>query len=141
VTYHEWMRAYLFQAASGYGLASRCGSATAEMQAAFPELVRVPGRVTLVTGERICHWWCVTPGGSVLDPTAAQFPAPVAAYIPMAEEDPKPTGQCLECWDYRYGKGGYCSSRCYRRNYRKRKDDPEYGLAMVMSVLAAMHEG
>jgi hypothetical protein len=98
-----------------------CVFAAREMREVFPELVAVPGKVLLADGQGICHLWLVTPDGTVLDPTVLQFESPVVGYRPLADEDPPPTGQCLECWDWRYSRGGYCSDRCYRRAYRRRK--------------------
>lgn len=47
--------------------------------------------LTLVRGHYICpiwgeqaHWWCVRPDGTVLDPTALQFPSKgIGEYIPF----------------------------------------------------------
>src|SRR5262245_15184252 len=68
--YRRWVNGNV--QGDGYG---KCREASAAMAAAFPELARVRGHyVCPVIGERE-HWCCVTAGGEVVDPTAAQFPS------------------------------------------------------------------
>ena len=52
-----------------------CREATAAMVKAFPELRRVRGHYGWCP-----HWWCETPDGTVVDPTARQF-TPGGIYI------------------------------------------------------------
>lgn len=92
----------------------RCAEYTAALAAAFPELTRVRGHYYCPTwGERE-HWWCVTPAGAIVDPTAAQFPSRGAgAYVPWDESQPEPTGMCPNCGGYCYDGGTCCSEKCH----------------------------
>lgn len=90
------------------------------------ELCRQDPTLRLVRGHYICpmwgeqsHWWCVTLDGTIVDPTARQFPS-------------KGTGKyiewdgiiaCAECgkamkeeetWRVE-GRYGFCSHMCYGR--------------------------
>jgi hypothetical protein len=113
--YAAWIRAYVRRAAEGYGLRGQCVFAAFLMREEFPELEITPGRVWLADGTGHCHTWLVTPAGEVLDPTQGQFDSEPVRYVPLADEDPPPTGQCFECNAYRYGASRYCSKRCARR--------------------------
>lgn len=94
----------------------RCVEATAAMVAAFPELKRVRGHVyNVVWGERE-HWWAVTPDGSVVDPTAGQFPNGISYYEPWDESVPEPTGKCPNCGGYCFD-GKYCCSDACEASY------------------------
>lgn len=122
-TYAEWIAAYVAKHQSLLGL---CSSATTEMVAAFPELQRVPGRVlTAAWGERE-HWWCVAPDGTVVDPTASQFPGGVAEYIPWRPGSEVRVGKCINCGEVIYARPqelgkppqglystSFCDARCY----------------------------
>ena len=82
--------------------------------------------LTLVRGHYFCpiwnsdepHWWCTKPDGTIVDPTAAQFPSKGAGiYIPFDG-----IVECAEC-----GKGmeeaeasfesnyAFCSIKCHMR--------------------------
>jgi hypothetical protein len=95
----------------GYG---RCADVTAAMQLTFPELVRVRGHYyDYLWGERQ-HWWLTDPEGSVVDPTAAQFPSKgCGVYTPWIESTPEPTGICPNCGEPVYN-GTCCSDDCSR---------------------------
>lgn len=89
------------------GVRAMCGSATEDMVATFPELRRVRGHYGYHT-----HWWCVTPDGEIVDPTAKQFP-PGLEYKEYT--GPDPVGKCMWCgelvWNYDYGSSA-CSKDC-----------------------------
>lgn len=95
----------------------RCAEASAEMVAAFPELTRVRGHYFCpVWGER-AHWWCVAPDGTIVDPTAAQFPSKGAFdYTPLAADVEEPVGRCCNCGELSYASAGggetCCSPAC-----------------------------
>ncbi len=95
---------------NGYGL---CADWTAEMVAAFPELTRVRGHYYCAGwGERE-HWWCTTADGTIVDPTAQQFPSKGRGhYEPWDETQPEPTGMCPNCGGYCFGGSSVCSDRC-----------------------------
>jgi len=43
------------------------------------------------------HWWCVAPDGTIVDPTAHQFPSlGFAEYEEVAKED-RPLQRCMGC--------------------------------------------
>ena len=87
-----------------------CKTWSEEMCKAFPELRCVRGHIYLKRGstERP-HWWCVTPGGTIVDPTAKQFAegmyvgsGGIKEYIELNEEQGEPTSKCMNCgaWCY-----------------------------------------
>lgn len=94
--YVEWIAAH-------YGdhlraLAS-CVSASVAMKAAFPELEIVKG---WCNGHE--HAWCVTPTGTIVDPTAIQYTDPEGCYgyPDLKYEAWEPgmevrVGKCMEC--------------------------------------------
>src|SRR5687767_13556478 len=92
-----------------------CVEATTAMASAFPELRRVRGHYyCAVWGERQ-HWWLVTPDGTIVDPTAAQFPTEGhGVYEPWDESAEEPSGRCPNCSGYVYGGGTVCSDDCAR---------------------------
>ena len=66
------------------------------------------------TCER-AHWWLTDPSGSVIDPTAAQFPSKgCCVYTPWEEGAPEPTGMCPNCGEHVYDGGTCCSDACGR---------------------------
>lgn len=92
-----------------------CAEMTARMVEAFPELRRVRGHVeSLATGHAMPHWWCETPAGAVVDPTAAQF----EGYQPVDYQEhvgAEPIGKCLNCGDYVFvpsPSSDFCSDAC-----------------------------
>lgn len=139
--YAEWITAYKAQHAwknviggDGPGgmngtMKGLCGGATAAMVKAFPELRRVPGYVYVTVQEAGPfyppgpqevpageHWWCETPDGEVVDPTACQF-AHLGGPLRYVEETDPPIGKCPNCGDL-YGEearkyGGVCSKECF----------------------------
>ena len=98
----------------------KCAEFTAALVENFPELKRVRGFVTLKSGLRRSHWWCVDADGNIVDPTASQFEteyfwhAGIAFYEPLNESDPEPTGKCPNCGNYCYDGGVCCSPKCNR---------------------------
>lgn len=67
----------------------QCFEATTKMVVAFPELRQARGHI--MVGVRLRpHWWCVTPDGTVIDPTAIQYKIPPLFYdeIPVDAEEP-----------------------------------------------------
>jgi len=93
----------------------RCAEATTEMVAAFPELRRVRGHYwNPYINREVPHWWCVASDGTVVDPTAAQFPcAWMGDYTEHVGHEP--TGKCPNCSGYVYDGGTVCSDACARQ--------------------------
>jgi hypothetical protein len=109
--YAAWIDATYPTRESAYG---QCDEATARMVAAFPELKRVRGHYhCILWGER-AHWWCVSPEGDIVDPTARQFPSRGGHYEPWQEGEPEPTGMCPECGGLCYEGASVCSDECGR---------------------------
>jgi hypothetical protein len=113
MTYAEWIAAHYPTQEAAYG---QCDAATRAMAAAFPELTRVRGHYyCFVWGERT-HWWLVAPDGTIVDPTAVQFPSVGrGVYEPWTEGADEPTGKCPNCGGYVYGGGTVCSDECARQ--------------------------
>lgn len=104
--YDEWIRGY-YERHGGF-VRGKCQKAVEEMKAAFPEL-RIVAGFAHVSWGRDQHWWCIAPDGTVVDPTAAQFPLPIR-YEELDLNDPKtrervPISKCMNC-----GKETYTSS-------------------------------
>lgn len=102
---------------------TKCAEWTQEMQAEFPELVRVRGTVLLSCLWERYHWWLVEPETQqVVDPTAEQFGqeyycggSRIVAYQPRDESEPEPTGMCCNCGELCYGgRTELCSVECER---------------------------
>ncbi len=91
--YAEWVDAYVLRTPN---LLGRCKEAVAEMAAAFPELTRVPGHVYVARWGQRAHWWLTTPDGTILDPTASQFPF-IFDYEPWRPGTEVRVGRCMEC--------------------------------------------
>lgn len=112
--YRDWIDARYPTQQSAYG---KCREATADMIAAFPELRLIRGHYYCLAGwgERT-HWWCVAADGSVVDPTARQFPSGGRGeYVAWIEGDKEPTGQCPNCNEYVYDGGTCCSEKCHNQ--------------------------
>lgn len=84
-----------------------CREYTYKMVATFPELETQAGfYYDLIWGERM-HWWCKAPDGTVVDPTAAQFPTKgTGKYVHVPEEE-RPVGKCMGCGGLVYA-ADYC---------------------------------
>jgi hypothetical protein len=114
VTYAEWIKANVED--DGYG---KCAEVTLAMAAEFPELRRVRGHYFCSSWGMRSHWWLLAPDGSVIDPTAAQFPSRgVGIYFKWNEGDEEPTGKCANCGEYVYGVNSFCSDECARETER-----------------------
>ena len=116
-SYEDWIREHCAD------WKSRCVERTAEMAAAFPELRRVRGWVTIAWGGRVLdreHWWLVTPAGQVVDPTARQFSDPgyifaggrILGYQELPDDAEEPVGKCMSCGSYYYRSQGGDSYSC-----------------------------
>lgn len=106
--YTDWIAANVPEA---YG---KCAAVTLAMLVAFPELKRVRGHYyRYAWGER-SHWWLVAPDGSIVDPTADQFPPKGRGeYVPWVDGDPEPTGICANCSGKVFDGGTVCSAACH----------------------------
>lgn len=90
-----------------------CRRISEEMCEAFPELRRVRGHY-YGGGMQHAHWWCELPDGTVVDPTAAQFP-PGGRYVEYT--GPDPLGKCPNCgelvWEDKGGGRDFCDRVCH----------------------------
>lgn len=116
--YEQWISENINEATCR----NTCRSATAAMQAFFPELECVRGHYVCAVGGSIPHWWCVDPDGEIVDPTVAQFPTRWGEYVPFT--GPDPICKCMNCgelvWDREHS--GACSPECaveLRREYEQ----------------------
>ena len=95
--YRNWIEVFYPTEKQAY---ANCLSATQEMVEEFPELRRVRGHYDCpIWGER-AHWWCVDPDGSIVDPTAVQFPsrgAFAASYHEAQRKTLVQVGVCMNC--------------------------------------------
>lgn len=110
--YDEWIKTNYPTRLEAVGM---CLTATRRMVEAFPELRRVPG---WVDGQD--HVWCVTPDGSIVDPTRAQYGL-VGEYVAWEPGDEVCVGKCMNCGDMIYRhvdtlegpRVTLCSDECY----------------------------
>lgn len=90
-----------------------CAEVTAAMAEAFPELTRVRGHYYCVAWGERAHWWLVDTDGTIVDPTAEQFPSHGNGhYEPWKEGAPEPTGKCANCGELVYTGDTVCSENC-----------------------------
>ncbi len=111
--YADWIDGYV--ARFPYGVRGKCAEATREMCEAFPELRRAAGIVQTSWGVEQ-HWWCVSPAGEIVDPTASQFKA-LFGYEELdlnnpADAERVPTGVCYWCGEQVYKGREVCSDAC-----------------------------
>lgn len=108
--FSDWIAASV--AANGNGYAE-CDTRTRLMVEAFPELRRVPGYYYCPIWGRRTHWWCVTQDGTVIDPTATQFPLRgIGVYEEVTDFSKLPTGVCMDCGDPVYNHRTFCNEEC-----------------------------
>ncbi len=92
----------------------QCAEATSLMVEAFPQLRRVRGHAMVGINFRP-HWWCVTPDGEVVDPTAHQWDVPPLFYDALCDDTEEPCGKCIYCGDLLFrskGAGSYLCENC-----------------------------
>jgi hypothetical protein len=124
--YATWIEAYVARQPHRF-VRGHCYEATEEMVVAFPELKRVAGFVYSTFG-REQHFWCVTPDGTVVDPTKSQFQL-VFNYEELDLSNPEvvagiPTGVCAQCGEDTY-RGDTCCSRGCELRYLAYVNNPE----------------
>lgn len=95
----------------------QCAEATEAMVGVFSELKRVRGLASVeepyeLPPTRTNHWWCVTPEGAIIDPTAHQYPTRILSYSEADESKGPPTGKCPNCGGLCYGGCYLCSPKC-----------------------------
>lgn len=108
--YQNWIEQNAPKGSDAYG---KCAETTERMIKAFPELKRIRGHYyCYIWGERT-HWWLQDQDGSIVDPTATQFPSGGNGhYEAWDESKPEPTGICPNCGDYCYNGSNCCSENC-----------------------------
>jgi hypothetical protein len=96
-----------------------CSVMTAAMTGAFSELRRVRGHYLCTAWGPREHWWCITPDGAIVDPTAHQFPSARkypgsvdGVYQELPADAPEPIGQCMCCGDYCWEGTSPSSNAC-----------------------------
>lgn len=107
--YESWIKTNIRENPFG-----ECRMAAQVMASAFPALRIVRGHYyCLIWGER-GHWWCEEKDGTVVDPTAAQFPTKgTGTYKEFTGNDEDlPTGRCANCGEPTYHHATCCSDRC-----------------------------
>lgn len=111
--YYDWIAEHV--KGTGYG---RCVETCAAMQEAFPlELREARGFYHDPVWGRRTHAWLVAADGSIVDPTAKQFPcggiADLYEEVQQEEmEDRIPTGVCQHCGCDVYRGDLHCSPAC-----------------------------
>lgn len=92
--YSAWIAAYL-ERRNGCVL-GECHRGTAEMQTAFPELKQIRGHVYTLSWGKRGHVWLEAPDGTIVDPTASQFPV-ILSYEPWVPGCTVRVGKCMNC--------------------------------------------
>lgn len=107
--YTAWINKWLLT----HDPVGKCQSATIEMQNKFPELVRIRGHYFDVAWGERQHWWLKTNTGSIIDPTASQFPTKGNGYYDELDENcEEPVGKCMQCGALCYPSEGGSSYSC-----------------------------
>lgn len=96
----------------------QCAEATLALVEAFPELRRVRGHAMVGVNERP-HWWCITPDGTIIDPTAHQWPTAPVFYEALPDDAEDPHGKCLHCGSLLFRSNGAGAFFCENCNPRK----------------------
>ncbi|MGH9388965.1 MAG: hypothetical protein ACRD1Z_05065 [Vicinamibacteria bacterium] len=109
--YDAWIKANV--EGDGFGL---CKGYARRMAQAFPELRLVRGYYHDALWGRRGHWWLALPDGSIVDPTAAQFPTRGNGEYEefTGDESELPTGKCPNCGEFCYDGRSFCSEECGR---------------------------
>ena len=109
--YADWIRANV--EGNGYG---KCKKYVDQMKQVFPELVVRRGFYHCPIWNERQHWWLEAEDGSIIDPTAEQFPSKGGGrYEPLNDdelEDRVPTGVCMDCGKPVYHHALFCSAAC-----------------------------
>lgn len=121
--YDAWMTANVpreFEKVYG-----QCAKYVRQMVTVFPELhVRAGYYFDFQWGMRQ-HWWLETPDGTVIDPTAHQFPSKGRGPYEVLEPGDRPVGICMDCGADVFNKDpetgqrndsapNFCNARCER---------------------------
>ena len=107
----------------------QCEEATQLMVSVFPELERVRGLASVeephnLPPTKTPHWWCVTEEGTIVDPTAHQYPTSILSYEEADESKGPPTGKCPNCGCLCYDGNYLCSAKC-DKEYLDYMNNPE----------------
>jgi len=126
LAYNSWINANYPTAKSAR---LQCDEATKEMVNVFAELKRVRGLASVkepygLPPTRTPHWWCVTSEGTIIDPTAHQYPTEILSYSEADESKGSPTGKCPNCGGLCYKGNSLCSEKC-NREYMDYLNNPE----------------
>lgn len=98
--YNDYIDGLNLTEQSVYG---QCEYICKKMVAKFPELLLIKGYYWDSMWGRREHLWIGAPDGTILDPTAIQFPSKGSGhYEPLTDGDPRPTGKCPHCGEYCY---------------------------------------
>ena len=113
--YADWVLANVED--DGYG---QCKEVTRQMAETFPELKRIRGHYYCwAWGER-AHWWLADTNGTIIDPTAQQFPSKgKGEYVTVGGEWKK----CSAC----NGKGGHTKVTSHGKGAAARMSRPKRG--------------
>ena len=106
--YQDWIKKYYPTPESAH---SQCAEATIKMSLEFPELRRVRG-YALVGIDFRAHWWCVTPDGTIVDPTMQQWTLTPLQYDAIPDDTEEPHGKCYECGSLLFRSKGDDSYYC-----------------------------
>ena len=114
LAYNMWVNANYPNAHSA---GRQCSEATQKMVNVFTELKRVRGLAHVEEPDglpptRTPHWWCIAPDGSIVDPTAHQYPTKILEYEEADESKGSPTGKCPNCGGLCYKNEYFCSKKC-----------------------------
>ncbi len=94
-------------------LTGKCREICEEMLKVRPELTLVRGHYHCPIWGKRQHWWLKARDGSIVDPTARQFPSSgLGEYKEWDDSLPEPTGICHNCGDYVFNGDSFCSDGC-----------------------------
>ena len=115
--YQQWI-ADNVPASDVYG---QCAKWCERMRDVFAELELRAGYYMDVAWGPRQHWWLQAPDGSIVDPTASQFPTKGKGVYEALAEDERPIGKCMDCGSDTFRTSydsQFCTEKCEQATRR-----------------------
>jgi hypothetical protein len=112
--YVEWLHSHGY--GCGMSVQTKCKEVCEEMLKSFPDLILCRGLAWVeephgLPPTKTPHWWLQEQDGTIVDPTAHQYPTKIIKYEWVDPDKGEPTGKCPNCGSLRYDEY-FCSKDC-----------------------------